>query len=296
MENKLSGMAKNNQKAKRPYLTKKNGKYELKVRVSSGNLTLDQIQALKDISGAYCAGKIHLTARQEVLLYDLEEAHIEDALNRLEAVGLKGGSAGMRVRNIMSCVGSRCKNCTWDPAVLARELDEKYGEMELPGAVKMAIAGCPFPCIRPQLNDIGIIGRILPQLVDAEKCQECGMCEKVCKIGAISLLENKKSVTDYNLCVMCGRCILHCPSSARVADKTGVTVTVGGGGSWPVTEGFVLVTMIGLEQVVPLVGKILDYYKKNSMPGEKRLKPFVKRIGIEKLREDLLKDVDVLIP
>jgi len=296
MENKTVKTAKSKSKAKRPYLTKRNGKYELKVRVSTGNLNLDQVQALKDISESYGASEIHLTARQEVVLYDLEEAHIEDALNRLEAVGLKGGSAGMRVRNVMSCVGDRCKNCAWDPAALARELDEKYGEMGLPGAVKMAVAGCPFPCIRPQLNDIGIIGRILPQMVDEEKCKGCGMCEKVCKMGAVAISENKKSDTDYNLCTMCGRCILFCPSSARVTDKTGVTVTVGGGGSWPVTEGAILVTMIGLEQVVPLVGKILDYYRKNSIPGEKRLRPFVKRIGIEQLRKDLLEDVEVLIP
>ncbi len=296
MDNKTSGTTKGSQKPKRPYLTKKNGKYELKVRVSTGNLTAQQLLALKDISGTYGSGQIHLTARQEVLIYDIEEAHVEEAISRLEAAGLKGGSAGMRVRNIMSCVGDRCKNCAWDPAALARELDEKYGEMDLPGAVKMAVAGCPFPCIRPQLNDIGIIGRILPRLVDEEKCKGCGMCEKVCKVGAASVGEGKKSVTDYNLCAMCGRCVLYCPSSVRIAEKTGVSITVGGGGSWPVTEGPILVTMIGLDQVIPLVGKILNYYKENALPAEKRLRPFVKRIGIEKLKKDLLKGVEVLIP
>lgn len=296
MKNETSGAVQGKPRAKRPYLTKRDGKYELKVRISTGNLSADQLQALKDVSEMYGSGRIHLTARQEVLLYDIEEAHVEDALGRIEAAGLRGGSAGMRVRNVMSCVGDRCKNCAWDPAALAVKLDERYGEMDLPGAVKIAVAGCPFPCLRPQLNDIGIIGRILPRLIDEERCKGCGMCEKVCKMGAVSIREDKKSVTDYNLCAMCGRCILYCPSSARAADKTGVTVTVGGGGSWPVTEGPVLVTMIGLDQVVPLVGRILEYYKENALPSERRLRPFVKRMGIERLKKDLLEDVEVLIP
>ncbi len=275
-------------KPKRPYLGKRGDKYELKVRISTGNLNADQVLAIKEVAEKYGSGEIHLTARQEVLIFDLEEAHIEDALSRLEEAGLKGGSAGMRVRNIMSCVGNRCKNCAWDTAALAREIDEKYGEMDLPGAVKMSVAGCPFPCIRPQLNDIGIIGRTRPRMEDIDKCKGCGLCAKICKVGAISISDDKKSVTDHNICAMCGRCILYCPSSARIVDKVGVTITIGGGGSWHVEEGPVLVDMLEIEKVVPLIGKILDYYKANALPNEKRLRPFVKRIGIEKLKEDLL--------
>jgi len=176
---------------KRPYLTKTDGKYEIKVRVKAGFLSLEQIQALKDISKDYGAGEVRLTVRQEVLLFDIKEEGVEDALKRLEAVGLRGGSAGFRVRNVTCCVGERCKNCAWDPVSLARELDEKFGEMELPGAVKIAVSGCPFPCTRPQFNDIGIIGRVKPY-VDGDKCDGCGECIEVCKMKAITLNKQKR--------------------------------------------------------------------------------------------------------
>jgi dissimilatory sulfite reductase (desulfoviridin) alpha/beta subunit len=89
--------------------------------------------------------------------------------------------------------------------------------------------------------------------------------------------------------------MLNCPISAISAELQGVTITLGGCGSWPAFSGEILAKMIKVEDVVPLVGKILDYYKKNALPEEKRLRPFVKRIGIEKLREDLLKGIEILM-
>ncbi len=279
---------------KRPYLTKTDGDYEIKVRVKAGCLSTDQLQAIRDISKDYGRGEIHLTVRQEVLLFNIKEEFVEQALKRLDAVGLKGGSAGFRVRNITCCVGARCKNCAWDPLLLARELDEKFGEMELPGAVKIAVAGCPFPCNRPQLNDIGIIGRVKPY-VDIDKCDGCGRCIEVCKMKAITLNKQNKAVINQKKCKLCGRCMLNCPISAISAEIQGVTIILGGCGSWPAFSGEILAKMIKVEDTVPLVGKILEYYKENAQPEEKRLRPFVKRIGIEKLRKELLQGIEVLM-
>ncbi|OPL16353.1 MAG: hypothetical protein AVO38_08370 [delta proteobacterium ML8_D] len=279
---------------KRPYLTKTDGDYEIKVRVKAGCLSTDQLQAIRDISKDYGKGEIHLTVRQEVLLFNIKEEFVEQALKRLDAVGLRGGSAGFRVRNITCCVGARCKNCAWDPLLLARELDEKFGEMELPGAVKIAVAGCPFPCNRPQFNDIGIIGRVKPY-VDIDKCDGCGKCIEVCKMNAITLNKQNKAVINQKKCKLCGRCMLNCPISAISAEIQGVTIILGGCGSWPAFSGEILTKMIKVEDTVPLVGKILEYYKENALSEEKRLRPFVKRIGIEKLRKELLQGIEVLM-
>ncbi len=278
----------------RPYLIKQDGKFEIKVRVKAGFLNLEQLQAIKDISEKYGAKEVHLTVRQEVLLLDIEEEHVEDALKELEAVGLRGGSAGFRVRNVTCCIGNRCKNCAWDPVSLARELDERYGEIELPGAIKIGVSGCPFPCTRPQLNDIGIIGRIKPQ-VDKERCDGCGKCIEVCKMKAIILDDQNKAIINESKCKMCGRCMLNCPISAIYAEKQGVTVLIGGHGSWPPFSGEILAKMIKVEDTVPLVGRILEYYKTNALPTEKRLRPLVKRVGIENLRKELLDGIEVLV-
>ncbi len=272
---------------KRPYLMKQNGKYEIKVRTCAGSLDASQLAALREIADNYADGKIHLTVRQEVLLFDIEESHVDEALKKLEEVGLRGGSAGPRVRNIVCCVGERCKNCVQNVTGLAEDLDKKYGELELPGAVKIAIGGCPFPCTRPYFNDIGIIGRAYP-IVDVEKCDGCGKCVESCLMNAITLDENMKAVINRKKCKMCGRGINTCPISAIYAEEKGFSVLVGGRGTWPAFKGETLAEMLEPEDVVPLVGKLLDYYKQNALSQEKRLRPFVKRIGIEKMRKEIL--------
>jgi anaerobic sulfite reductase subunit C len=271
----------------RPYLTKRDGKFEIKVRTCGGMLDTFQLDTLKDIATDWGCGEVHLTARQEVLLLEIKEQYIEDALEKLEKVGLRGGSAGLRVRNIVACVGGRCKNCVYDTREIARELDKKYGEMPLPGVVKINIGGCAFPCTRPQYADIGIIGRAKPKL-DLEKCDGCGKCAELCLMKAITINEYNKAEINRLKCKKCGRCIKNCPVSAISAEEKGFTILLGGRGSWPAFTGEILDDMVKTEDVAPLVGKILDYYKKNALPEEKRLRPFVKRIGIEKLKEELL--------
>jgi len=271
----------------RPYLTRRNGTFEIKVRTCGGMLDTFQLDTLKDIARDWGCGEVHLTHRQEVLLPEIRERYVEDALKKLEKVGLKGGSAGLRVRNIVACTGGRYKNCVHDTIGIAGELDKKYGEMPLPGAVKINIAGCAFPCTRPQLDDIGIIGRAKPA-VDPETCDGCGKCAEMCLMKAITINEYKKPVFNFDKCRKCGRCIQNCPVSAIRAEEKGFTVLLGGRGSWPALTGEILDTMVKTEDVVPLVGRIIDYYKKNALPEEKRLRPFVKRIGIEKLKEKLL--------
>ena len=272
---------------KRPYLMKQDGKYEIKVRICAGLLDVSQFAALKEIADNYGSGKIHLTVRQEVLLFDIEEAHVDKALKKLGEVGLRGGSAGFRVRNIVCCVGERCKNCVQNVTGLAEDLDKKYGERELPGAVKIAIGGCPFPCTRPYFNDIGIIGRAYP-IVDVEKCDGCGKCVETCLMKAITINGNMKAVINRKKCKMCGRGINTCPISAVYAKEKGFTILVGGRGTWPAFKGEILAEILEREDVVALVGKILDYYEQNALPHEKRLRPFVKRIGIEKIRKEIL--------
>jgi heterodisulfide reductase subunit A len=54
--------------------------------------------------------------------------------------------------------------------------------------------------------------------VDPNLCRGCGICEKICEYGAVSLVENEAGyvMAEVNpaLCKGCGACSVACPSRA----------------------------------------------------------------------------------
>lgn len=51
-----------------------------------------------------------------------------------------------------------------------------------------------------------------------ENCDSCGLCIKLCPMGAISA-EDPKSITGF--CIKCGACIRQCPRQAKYIDDEG---------------------------------------------------------------------------
>lgn len=47
--------------------------------------------------------------------------------------------------------------------------------------------------------------------IDKSKCVGCGTCQRVCKVGCITQLEDKKRYINPSACVDCGACQLACP-------------------------------------------------------------------------------------
>ena len=71
----------------------------------------------------------------------------------------------------------------------------------------------PLPGNRPY-KEWG--GSSLPIEVDETLCTDCGLCAKMCPVGAI---EAQGWKTDENLCINCMRCVKDCPAECRYVPK-----------------------------------------------------------------------------
>ncbi|MEA4854672.1 MAG: 4Fe-4S dicluster domain-containing protein [Christensenella sp.] len=84
---------------------------------------------------------------------------------------------------------------------------------------------CQNVCPRDAIKIVNLKAQI-----DQKKCVECGRCvaacpysaitksvrpcENACKVGAISMNEEKKAVIDNEKCITCGACVYQCPFGA----------------------------------------------------------------------------------
>lgn len=51
-----------------------------------------------------------------------------------------------------------------------------------------------------------------------EKCDNCGMCVKVCPHEVFEIIEKKVRITGRDYCMECGACKRNCPQGAIVLD------------------------------------------------------------------------------
>lgn len=56
-----------------------------------------------------------------------------------------------------------------------------------------------------------------------KKCTECGLCGKLCPVGAIPFDNPHK--TDKNICISCMRCVAKCPHHARKCNELMIAAT-----------------------------------------------------------------------
>src|SRR5262245_9396607 len=139
----------------------------LRVRVDGGQLSLDQLRAVAEVSTQYARDSADLTDRQNVQLHWVRVEDVPAIWQRLEGVGLSTAEAcGDTPRVILgSPVAGISADEVLDPTPAIRSIVERYiGDKafsNLPRKFKSAVAW--LPDVPYQANDISFLGVIHPE-------------------------------------------------------------------------------------------------------------------------------------
>jgi len=260
--------------------------FSMRLKVVGGRVDAEKLREIADAAERYGYGYIHITSRQQIEIPFVKLEDAEEASSELEKLGISGGSSGKKVRAVVACQGNKvCKHGLIDCQKLACMIDEKYFGEAVPKKLKIAVTGCPSSCVRPQENDFGIMGTVKPELLE-ENCVGCGLCEKACKVRAITVLDEKACI-DPEKCILCGACIAACRKDALRAEKTGCTIFVGGHGGRQPRHGTKLLELADEKQLFSILEKTFEYYRREGLDGE-RFGDLLERLGFEKYREEVL--------
>lgn len=259
--------------------------FSLRLHIIGGFVKANQLIKLAEIADKFGKGHIHLTTRQGVEIPYINIKDFGEVQKELLKVELQMGACGQRVRTVTACQGALCSHGLIDCLSLAREIDKRYfGIGGHPHKFKIGITGCPNGCVKPQENDLGIMGRLKKNFIK-EKCNYCGLCEEVCPVGAVKVDKQKQTlVFDSKKCIGCGDCVYCCPTGAWEKRKEGYVIFVGGRmGKFPKLGVKVFDFVESREQVMDIIKKTLDFYKKEGTKGE-RFGQLLDRVGTDEYR------------
>ncbi len=160
--------------------------------------------------------------------------------------------------------------------------------MSLPHKFKIAVGGCPNNCVKPDLNDLGIVGQRVPE-IDLSKCRGCKVCqvEQGCPIRVAQLQDGKIQI-DAEACNHCGRCVSKCPFGAVNESAAGYRIYIGGRWGKKVAQGHMLDKLFtSEEEVIDLVERAILFFRDEGNSGE-RFADTIDRLGFDYVQEKLL--------
>ena len=267
-------------------------KFNGRIITRNGRITNEECEAIADAARLYGDGHMMFTTRLTVEVSGIDYNDIDAFRACVGKAGLETGGTGSKVRPVVSCKGTTCQYGLYDTYALSEEIHNRfykgYADVSLPHKFKIAVGGCPNNCVKPELNDLSVIGQRYPT-VDLEKCKGCKKCqvEAACPIHAAKLVEGKL-VIDPNLCNSCGRCVGKCPFHCNDQGDYGWKVYVGGRWGKRVAHGRMLDKVFtDKAEVLDVVEKAILLFRDQGISGE-RFADTIERIGFENAQAQLL--------
>ncbi len=268
--------------------------FNARVLTVNGKVTATVMETVAEAARKFGNGEVALTTRMTFEIQRIPYSNIEPFLAFLAEHGLETGGTGPRVRPIVSCKGTTCQYGLIDTFSLSEQIYQRfykgYHSVKLPHKFKIAVGGCPNNCVKPDLNDVGIIGQRLPA-INTDACRGCKVCavERACPIKNAHLADGKITI-EPDACNRCGRCIGKCPFGAVTEERIGYRVTIGGRWGKQVARGSSLSTVYPSEKaVLEVIEKCILLFRAYGEAGE-RFADTVARLGIERVEELLASD------
>ncbi len=267
-------------------------RFNVRVITRNGKLTSQEQRAVAEAAELYGSGEVTMTTRLTLEIQGVPYANIEPLIEFLNKAGLDTGGTGSKVRPVVSCKGTTCQYGLCDTFELSEKLHDlfyiNYHNVVLPHKFKLAVGGCPNNCVKPNLNDLGIIGQRIPE-PELDKCRGCKVCqvEEACPIHVAKVVDGKLHI-DPELCNHCGRCVGSCPFKALEEGTYGYKIYIGGRWGKQVAQGQPLNKIFTTEQeVLDTVEKAILFYRDEGITGE-RFADTIARLGFTYVEDKLL--------
>ena len=266
--------------------------FNVRVITRNGYITTDEHRAIAEAAEKFGSGAVTMTTRLTLEIQGVKYENIMPLIEFLNEHGLLTGGTGSLVRPVVACKGTTCQYGLLDSFGLSEKIHQRfyigYHGVTLPHKFKIAVGGCPNNCVKPTLNDVGIVGQRMP-MVDLSKCHGCKVCqvENNCPIHIAKMVDGKIQINP-NECNNCGRCKGKCPFGALEAYVDGYKIYIGGRWGKKIAHGQALNKLFtSEEEVMDMIERVILFFRDEGITGE-RLADTVDRLGFEYVENKLL--------
>lgn len=266
--------------------------FSARVLTVNGKVTAAQQRCMANAAEKFGNGELLYTTRLSVEIPGIPYENIDEFREFIAKENLITGGTGAKVRPVVSCKGTTCQYGLLDSYAISEEIYKRfydgYRDVALPHKFKIAVGGCPNNCVKPNLNDVGIIGQRIPK-ADTDICKGCKKCaiEAACPNKAAKVVDGKITI-DEAQCRHCGRCVGKCPFHTIEDGTYGYKIYIGGRWGKKVSKGRALGKIFtSREETLDVIEKAILFFRDHGNKGE-RFVETIERIGFENVEKELI--------